>query len=56
VDDGEAEADDDADGGGIRDLARGAENGEDEQGGQDDLGQEGAARVDVDVVATPTAK
>jgi diketogulonate reductase-like aldo/keto reductase len=49
MDDGEAQADDDAGDGGVRGLARGAEDGEDEQGGQHHLGQERAARVDVDV-------
>jgi aryl-alcohol dehydrogenase-like predicted oxidoreductase len=49
MDHGEAQADDDAGGGGVRGLARGAEHGEDEKGGHDHLDQEGTSRVDVDM-------
>jgi len=49
MDHGEAQADHNAGGGGIRGLARHGEDGEDEQGGHHDLDEEGAARVDVDM-------
>ena len=49
VHDRQREADDDSRGGGVGGLARGAENGEDEQGRHHDLDQEGASRVDVDM-------
>ena len=57
MDNHERKTDDDASGGGVRGLACGAKNGEDEKGGHDHLDQERTSRVDVDMArGTPAIR